>query len=202
MGAACSGVGAVWGSARGGPGGSVAARRRHGGDVQRRGSGMGQCDDGVRAACRRRGSGGGVEFGVERVWGRRGGGMEATRRSESELRVYRHAQDPSLFGVILGLSTRRFLSCRGSRIAPYDPMNATFLVTPTASAGTPVYRAVSEAFRFPMRGSWQATRRKNANFCQNGVSRKICSAPSPFTLPQAVYSSSCPCKCIKRRKKT
>ena len=33
------------------------------------------------------------------------------------------------------------------------------------------------------------------NFCQNDVSRKICSAPSP--LP--VYSSSCHCICIKKK---
>ena len=57
----------------------------------------------------------------------------------SELRLYRHAQDhrlltrdilgyPSLFGDILGLSTRQFLSCRGLRIAPYNRMNVTFLV--------------------------------------------------------------------------
>ena len=48
-----------------------------------------------------------------------------------ELRLYRHAQDhrlltqdipgyPSIFGDILGLSTQRLLSCRCSRIAPYD----------------------------------------------------------------------------------
>ena len=54
----------------------------------------------------------------------------------SELLLYRHAQDhrlltrdilgyPSLFGDVLGLSTRRFLSIRGSRIA-----------------GTPVYWAL------------------------------------------------------------
>ena len=57
----------------------------------------------------------------------------------SELRLYRHAQDrrllsrdilgyPILFGNILGLSTGQFLSCRGSRIAPYNRMNVTFLV--------------------------------------------------------------------------
>ena len=53
--------------------------------------------------------------------------------------MYRHAQDhrllswgmvgyPSLFGNILGVSTGQFLSCRGSRIAPCNSMNVTFLV--------------------------------------------------------------------------
>ena len=56
-----------------------------------------------------------------------------------EFLLYLHAQDqrlltrdilgyPSLFGDILGLSTRQFLSCRGLRIAPYNRMNVTFLV--------------------------------------------------------------------------
>ena len=66
---------------------------------------------------------------------------QADRFTPSELLLYRHAhcQDhrllyrdilcyPSLFGGILGLSTRQFLSCRGSRIAPYNRMNVTFLV--------------------------------------------------------------------------
>ena len=64
---------------------------------------------------------------------------QADRFTPSELCLYQHAQDhllltrdilgyPSLFGDILGLSTRRFLSCsspcvcRGSRIALYDRM--------------------------------------------------------------------------------
>ena len=42
----------------------------------------------------------------------------------------------------------------------------------------------SEAFRVPMRGSWQVTCWKNVNFCQNNVWRKICSAPSPSGPPQ------------------
>ena len=57
----------------------------------------------------------------------------------SELPLYRHAQDhrlltrdilgyPSLFGDILGLSTRLFLSRRGARIASYDRMNIAFLL--------------------------------------------------------------------------
>ena len=56
-----------------------------------------------------------------------------------ELHLYRHAQDhrllsldilgyPSLFGDILGLSTRQLLSCRCSRIAPHNSMNVTLLV--------------------------------------------------------------------------
>ena len=57
----------------------------------------------------------------------------------SELPLYQHAQDhrlltrdilgyPSLFGDILGLSTRLFLSRRGARIASYDRMNIAFLL--------------------------------------------------------------------------
>ena len=57
----------------------------------------------------------------------------------SELRLYQHAQDhrllsrdilgyPSLFGNIHGLSTRQFLSCCSSRIAPHNRMKVTFLV--------------------------------------------------------------------------
>ena len=57
----------------------------------------------------------------------------------SELLLYQHAQDqrlltrdilgyPSLFGDILGLSTRLFLSCRWARIASYDRMNIAFLL--------------------------------------------------------------------------
>ena len=53
----------------------------------------------------------------------------------------------------------------------------------------------SEAFRVPMRGSWQVNRRKNVNLCHNCVWRKICSTPSP--LP--VYSSSCHCICITKK---
>ena len=64
---------------------------------------------------------------------------QADMFTPSELRLLLHAQDhrllnrdilgyPSLFGDILVLSTRRFLSCRGSRIAPYNLMNVTFLV--------------------------------------------------------------------------
>ena len=56
-----------------------------------------------------------------------------------ELQLYQHAQDhrlltldilgyPSLFGDILGLSTRLFLSRRGARIASYDRMNIAFLL--------------------------------------------------------------------------
>ena len=56
-----------------------------------------------------------------------------------EFLLYRYAQDqrlltrdilgyPSLFGDILGLSTRLFLSRRGARIASYDRMNIAFLL--------------------------------------------------------------------------
>ena len=111
---------------------------------------------------------------------------------------------PSLFGDILGVSTRQFLSCRGSRIAPYDRMNVAFLVyadntvyqicTPTVESHGPDKWAIlvtvdevpgsshrfrghargqfigqSEAFRVPVRGSWQVTLQKNVNFCQNCV---------------------------------
>ena len=54
----------------------------------------------------------------------------------------------------------------------------------------------SEAFRVPMPGTWQVTRRKNVSFCHNWVWHKICSAPSPLS----VYSSSCHCICIKKCK--
>ena len=57
----------------------------------------------------------------------------------SELLLFRHARDhrlltqdilgyPNLFGDILVLSTRPFLSCCSSRMAPYNSMNVTFLV--------------------------------------------------------------------------
>ena len=95
-----------------------------------------------------------------------------------ELHLYQHTQDhrlltsdildyPSLFGAILGLSTRQFLSCCCLRIASYNQMNFAFLVytdntvyqictptvkglswwqqslaLPTVPEGTPVYRAV------------------------------------------------------------
>ena len=56
-----------------------------------------------------------------------------------EFLLYLHAQDqrlltrdilcyPSLFGDILGLSTRLFLSLRCARIASYDQMNIAFLL--------------------------------------------------------------------------
>ena len=59
--------------------------------------------------------------------------------TQSEFLLYRHAQDhrlltwdilgyPSLFGDILGLSTRLFLSRRGARIASYNRMNIAFLL--------------------------------------------------------------------------
>ena len=62
---------------------------------------------------------------------------QANMLTPKELRLYLHAQDhrlltrdilgyPSLFGDILGLSIRLFLSCHCSRIAPYDRVNATF----------------------------------------------------------------------------
>ena len=105
---------------------------------------------------------------------------------------------PSLFNDILGLSTRRFLSCRGSRIAPYDVAlllyadNAVYQIcTPTVKShgpdkGTILVAAVPSSahfrwhasllgslrlfeFQVPMRGSWQATRQKDVNFGHNCV---------------------------------
>ena len=62
---------------------------------------------------------------------------------------------PNLFCDILCLSTRRFLSCRGSRIAPYDRMNVPFFVyadnavyqtcTPTVKSHAPDKGTISVA---------------------------------------------------------
>ena len=77
---------------------------------------------------------------------------QADMFTPSELRLYQHAQDhrllsldilgyPRLFGDILGLSTRLFLSCRCLRIAPYDHVNADNAVyqicTPTFKSHCP-----------------------------------------------------------------
>ena len=84
----------------------------------------------------------------------------------SELHLYLHAQDhrlltrdilgyPGLFGDILGLSTRLFLSRRGSRIASYDRKNIAFLLqadnavhqmcTPTVKSKSPDKGTISVA---------------------------------------------------------
>ena len=152
-----------------------------------------------------------------------------------ELRLYWHAQDhrlltrdivgyPSLlnfiwcqFGGILFLSTRRFLSCRGSTIAPYNHMNVTFLVyadntvyqncTHTVKSRGPDegtilvvavpgsahcfcrHTSLSGSLRlFEFQCEAHASHWQNVNFCYNGVWRKILVCRAP-----TVYSSSCHC---------
>ena len=88
---------------------------------------------------------------------------QADMFTSSEFLLYRHAQDhrllsrdilgyPNLFKFddILGLSTRRFLSCRVSRIAPFDRMNVAFLLyadNAVYQTCTPTVKSTVERYR-------------------------------------------------------